>query len=297
MDQTHHDVIVIGGSYSGCAAALQLLRAHRRVCVIDAGERRNRTVPHSHGFITQDGVDPAALATAARADLHAYPTLTWKDDTAIDARQTETGFEITLHDETRVTSAKLILATGVRDILPDIPGLAERWGDTVAACPYCHGYECAQGPIAVIGTGPGSEHQAQLLAEWGQVDFLTQGLVPLDEAMRADLERREVTIRDTPVTAITGRATVSLSDGSTQSYNGIFTATTFAPSSPIPAQLGCEMAENPMGQIITVDEMQATSVPGVFACGDAATFMASVSIAVGKGALAGIACHRDLVFG
>lgn len=292
-----HDVIVIGGSYSGAAAALQLLRAHRRVLVIDAGERRNRTVPHSHGFITQDGADPATLAAAARADLHAYPTLTWIDGTATNARAVQGGFDVTLHDGTTATATKLILATGVRDQLPEIPGLAERWGDSVAACPYCHGYECDKGPIAVIGTGPGSEHQAQLLAEWGQVDFLTRGLVPLDDAMRTDLARRRVTLIDTPVAEISDRATVTLTDGTTRSYNGIFTATTFAPSSPIAAQLGCEMEENPMGRIVKVDGMQATSVPGVFACGDAATFMASVSIAVGKGSLAGIACHRTMVFG
>ncbi len=292
-----HDVIVIGGSYSGAAAALQLLRAHRRVLVIDAGERRNRTVTHSHGFITHDGVDPAVLAAAAHADLHAYPTLTWIDGTATAARATPAGFEVTIHDGTTATGAKLILATGVRDTLPDIPGLAERWGDSVAACPYCHGYECDKGPIAVIGTGPGSEHQAQLLSEWGQVDFLTQGRVPLDDAIRADLARRRVTLIDTPVAEISDRATVTLTDGATKPYNGIFTATTFAPASPIAMLLGCEIEENPMGQVIKVDGMQATSVPGVFACGDAATFMASVSIAVGKGALAGIACHRDLVFG
>lgn len=297
MTQTpDHDVIIIGGSYAGTAAALQLLRAHRRVLVIDAGERRNRTVPHSHGFITQDGRDPADLARAARRDLEAYPTLTWADGLATAARADGRGFGVSFGDGASATASRLILATGVRDTLPDIAGLAERWGDSVAACPYCHGYECAKGAIAVIGTGPESLHQAQLLSEWGQVDFLTQGLVPLDQAARDALSARGVTITETPLRDITARATIRLIDGTTRDYAGIFTASRFQPTTDIAAQLGCEMEETAMGTTVVANEMQATSVGGVFACGDLASPMASVSNAVGKGAVAGVATHQSLVF-
>lgn len=291
-----HDVIIIGGSYAGSAAALQLLRAHRRVLVIDAGQRRNDTVPKSHGFITQDGRDPADLARAARRDLEAYPTLTWADGAATTARADAQGFVVTYGDGKSATAARLILATGVRDTLPEIAGLAERWGDSVAACPYCHGYECAKGAIAVIGTGPESLHQAQLLSEWGQVDFLTQGIVPLDKAAQDDLSARGVTIMEAPVHEISGRATIRLADDTTRDYAGIFTATRIQPATDIAAQLGCEMEETAMGTTVVANAMQATSVDGVFACGDLATPMASVSNAVGKGTIAGVATHQSLVF-
>lgn len=296
-DIPHYDVIVIGGSYAGAAAALQLLRAHRHVLVVDAGERRNRTVLHSQGFITQDGRDPAALAAEARRDLEAYPTLTWVAGVATTARATDRGFAVTFGDSTTATATKLILATGVRDTLPDIAGLAERWGDSVASCPYCHGYECAKGAIAVIGTGPMSLHQAQLLSEWGQVDFLTEGLVQLEPEVHADLTARGVMIIETPLREITNRATITLEDGTSRDYAGIFTSSRIDPASDIAAQLGCEMEETAMGVTVKVNEMQATSVDGVFACGDLATPMASVSIAVGKGAVAGVATHQSLVFG
>ena len=290
-----HDVIIIGGSYSGMAAALQLLRARRSVLIIDGGKRRNRTASHSHGFLGQDGVDPAALARVAREQLHAYPTLTWLDGEVEQATGTRDDFQVACGGTT-YSARRLLLAIGVSDRLPEIPGLAERWGRSIFHCPYCHGYELDQGRIGVIATGPMSIHQAQLLPEWGDVTFLTNGAVTLDGATRNMLAARGVTIEEETIDGVDGEADVVLGNGTRLGFDGLFTASKASPSTPIAERLGCVLMETPMGIQIRTDDMKETSIPGAFACGDAARVPHSVSLAVGDGAWAGATIHRSLVF-
>lgn len=291
------DVIVVGGSYAGMAAALQLLRARRKVMIIDAGQRRNRFASHSHGFVGQDGVDPAEIAASARTQLEAYPTLTWVDGLAQGARGTRDAFTVTTADGAGHEGRRLLLATGVSDDLPDVPGLAERWGQSVFHCPYCHGYELNQGRIGVIATGPMSVHQAQLLPEWGEITFLTNGEVALDDDARADLSRRGVTVEEAPIDRLAGHADVVLTDGRTLPFAGLFTATQTSPASPLAEALGCAMVETPMGRQVQTEASKETTVPGAYACGDVARLPHSVSLAVGDGAWAGANIHRSLVFG
>ena len=159
------DVIIVGGSYAGCAAALQLARARRKVLVIDAGARRNRFAAHAHGFLGADGMDPAALAAKGRAEVTAYSTVTWVEDVADAARKTDHGFAIKLAAGVEHTAKTVILALGMSDELPNIPGVAERWGKTIFHCPYCHGYELDQGKMAVLATTPMSVHHGMMLPE------------------------------------------------------------------------------------------------------------------------------------
>jgi thioredoxin reductase len=290
-----HDVIIIGGSYSGMAAALQLLRARRSVLIIDGGKRRNRSASHSHGFLGQDGVDPAELARIARAQLAAYPTLTWLDGEVEQAAGAMDDFRVT-SDGATYSARRLLLAIGVSDRLPEIPGLAERWGRSIFHCPYCHGYELDQGRIGVIATGPMSIHQAQLLPEWGNTTFFVNGTFELDQASADELARRGVTVETTRIERIDGDADVVLTDGRRMRFAGLFTAPRNEPSTPIAAQLGCELVETPMGVQIGTSEGKETTVPGVFACGDTARVPHSVSLAVGDGAWAGAQLHRSLVW-
>lgn len=290
------DVIVIGGSYAGMAAALQLLRARRKVLVIDAGQRRNRFASHSHGFLGQDGVDPARIWAEARAQLKAYPTLQWVEGAANAIAGTKDGFEVATDSGEVFSGRRILLATGIADQLPDIPGLAERWGRTVFHCPYCHGFELDQGRIGVIAAGPMSVHQAQILPEWGSVTFLTRNILTLEEDQRADLSKRGVMIEETPVLQITGDADVELGDGRVLSFAGLFVATRTAPASPLAEAVGCTLAETRMGTQIKTGESKETSIPGIFACGDVARAPHSVSLAVGDGAWAGAQLHRSLVF-
>jgi thioredoxin reductase len=291
----NYDVIVIGGSYAGMAAALQLLRARRSVLIVDAGKRRNRTATHSHGFLGQDGVDPAALARMARMQVMAYPTLTWVDGEAERVTGAKDAFQVECSGQSYM-GRRILFATGVLDRLPEIPGLQERWGRRVFHCPYCHGYELNQGTIGVIATGPMSIHQAQLVAEWGNTTFFANAALEIEQASADELASRGIRVEPTSIRAIEGDAEVVLVDGRRQAFAGLFTAPRNAPATPVAEQLGCEMAETPFGTQIWTSDNKETSVPGAFACGDVARMPHSLSLAVADGAWAGAQLHRSLVW-
>jgi thioredoxin reductase len=175
------DVIIVGGSYAGMAAALQLVRARRKVLVIDAGQRRNRFASSSHGFLTRDGESPDAIAAEAKKQLLAYPTVTWEGGKAVSAAGKVDAFSVEAEKGETYEARRLILATGITDILPDIPGLVERWGKTVFHCPYCHGYELNEGRLGVLATGPLSVHQALMIPDWGKTTFFTNSVCSPDE--------------------------------------------------------------------------------------------------------------------
>lgn len=292
----HHDVIVIGGSYAGMAATLQLVRARRSVLVIDAGERRNRFASHSHGFLGQDGVPPGQIAANARRQLETYPTLTWLDGRAEAVSGHVDGFTVTIAEGELHRGRRILLAVGVADQLPPIAGLAERWGKAVFHCPYCHGYEIGQGRIGIIGTGPMSIHQAELLTDWGEVTLLANGAVELDRDARSTLQRRGVTIEETRIDQLEGHADVAMTDGRRLRFAGLFTASRTAPSGSLVEAMGCALEETPIGTQVRTDAENKTSVPGVFACGDVARVPHSVSLAVGNGAIAGAQVHRSLLW-
>ena len=291
-----YDVIAIGGSYAGMAAALQLVRARRSVLVIDAGQRRNRFASRSHGFLGQDGVDSGEIATTARRQLETYPTLTWLEDRVESVAGEVDAFTATASGGGSYRGRRLLLATGVADQLPAVDGLAERWGQAVFHCPYCHGYELGQGHIGIIGASPMSIHQAELLTDWGNVTLLVNNAVDLSQEARSILEHRGVTIEETPINRIEGHADVAMADGRRLSFAGLFTATRTAPASSLAETMGCALEETPMGIQIRTDAESKTSVTGVFACGDVARAPHSVSLAVGNGAMAGAQVHRSLLW-
>lgn len=292
----NYDVIVIGGSYAGMAAALQLVRARRNVLVIDEGKRRNRAATHSHGFLTQDGADSAVMASTARAQLEAYPTLSWAEDLVVSASGARDAFIVGTAATDAFGARRLLLAAGVSDTLPQVEGLAERWGRSVFHCPYCHGYELDQGRIGVIAASPMSIHQAQLLPEWGAVTFLTNNVLELDEPALQELSARGVIVETTPIERIEGHADVVLKDGRHLNFAGLFTAPKNAPSTPLAEDIGCAMVETPMGTQIHTSDTKETNIAGVFACGDVARVPHSVSLAVADGAWAGAQIHRSLVW-
>lgn len=294
---TEFDVIVVGGSYAGLSAATQLARARRRVLVIDAGQRRNRYAQHSHGFLGQDGREAAAIAAEGRAQLLKYPTVQWLEGAAAQATPLARGFRITLTDGRGFDAQALVLATGVVDELPALPGLAERWGTSVFHCPYCHGYELMEGRIGVLATSELSMHHALMLPDWGQVTlFLNETFEP-DVEQLASMARRGVTIERTAVRRIAGHATVELADGRAIDMAGLFVVSRTHSGSPLAEQLGCEMEEGPTGLFVRTDATKATSVAGVFACGDSARAAGNVAMAVADGAMAGVAAHRLTIFG
>jgi thioredoxin reductase len=288
------DAVVVGGSFAGMSAAMQLARARRELVVIDSGLRRNRFAARSHGFLGQDGRAPEAIVAEAKAQLLAYPNVRWLQATAASAERRAGGFAVATQDET-LLSKRLVLATGVIDDLPPLEGLTERWGKSVFHCPYCHGYELNKGRIGVLASGPMSIHQALLLPDWGTVTlFLNDSFEP-DEAQSAALAERGVTTERARVARLTDAATVELSDGQRVVLDGLFTLSTTRMASPLAEQLGCAFDQGPLGPFISRSGLLETTIPGVFACGDAARAFGNVAIAVGDGAMAGASAHRSLI--
>lgn len=292
-----HDVIIVGGSYAGLSAALMLARARRDILIIDGGKRRNRFAGHSHGFLTQDGTLASEIAAEGRAQVRKYPTVTWLDGDAADASAADGAFSVTVAGQ-RHDARRMIIAIGLRDELPAVPGLAERWGKSVFHCPYCDGYELDQKPVGVLASSPMAMHHALMLPDWGPTTLFLNASFEPDAEQSAQLDARGVTIEATPVIRIEGdRAGVVLADGRRVDVEGLFTATRISPSSPIATDLGCDMEEGPAGPFVKTDAMRQTSIPGLFACGDIAKPFGSVAQAVGDGNFTGASVHRSLLIG
>ena len=300
MQRDAYDVVIAGGSWAGLAAALQLGRARRRVLVLDAGLPRNRFAHASHGFLGQDGRSPAVILETFRAQVLAYATVRIREDTAVHASASgEESFTIELASGDLLRAARVILATGIVDLLPPIPGVAERWGRTVLHCPYCHGYEVADRRLGVLATSDLAVHQASLLPDWSpDVTLFTDGIITLDTDQRALLTARGVRVEPRRVTALSGDAPaldgVQLEGGSVFPLDALFTAPPIRLAGTLAEQLGCEIDEGPLGPHIRTDARQQTTVPHVFAAGDAARTTYSATFAAADGAMAGISAHQSL---
>ncbi|KAA6184773.1 NAD(P)/FAD-dependent oxidoreductase [Pseudomonas veronii] len=292
-----HDVIIVGGSYAGLSAGLQLARARRKVLVIDAGLRRNRFAATSHGFLGQDGQAPGIIAAEGRSQLMEYPTVTWVQDSVVQAEAEQGGFSVRTQCNGGFQAKRLILATGVVDELPGIDGLQERWGKRVFHCPYCHGYELGQGRIGVLATSPLAMHHALMLPDWGSTTLFTNGVFTPNAEQQAQLDRRGVSVESAAVTRISGeRADLELADGRIVQLDGVFIMSRTR-LSPLAEQLGCGRVDGPTGPYLHTDETRQTSVAGVFACGDASLAAGSVALAVAEGVRAGVGAHFSLING
>ena len=296
------DVVVAGGSFAGLSAAMQLARARRRVLVVDTGMPRNRFAHASHGFLGQDSRSPAEILGVARSQVLAYPTAELRMDAAMRATAREGAFEVVLASGAVVRAPRLVLATGVVDELPDLPGLRERWGRTVLHCPYCHGYEVAGGRLGVLAVGEASMHQALLLPDWsGDVTLFTNGTFePAADQQRA-LAARGVRVDSRPVVEVVGEGeglegvrVQGGADGAVVGLDALFTASRTRMASPLAEQLGCGLDDGPFGPVIRTDAWKETTVPGVYAAGDVARAPHNATWASADGVTAGIGAHRSL---
>lgn len=292
------DVIIIGGGFAGLSAAMQLARARRSILLVDASKPRNRYAAASRGFLGQDGVAPADIMRLGLGQLSAYPTVSVFHGEATSARAEDGGFRLALSDGREAHARRVVLATGVTDALP-LPSMQPRWGVSVLHCPYCHGYEVRDRPIAVIAAHPMAVHQALLLPDWGPTTYFTQGRFEPTDDEAAQLAARGVAVERTPVIELLGEGATTralrLADGREVPAEAVFTAPATRVTSPFAAELGCAFAEGMTGPHIQVDPMQQTTVEGVFAAGDAAAPMHNATLASAAGVLAGVAAHRSLV--
>ena len=294
------DAIIIGGSFAGLSAAMYIARARRSVCIIDTGSPRNRFAAHSHGFFAQDGSEPGTMLATARAQVAAYPTAAFLEGEAISAAREPDGFSVKVATAEVLESRRLVLAFGISDELPAIPGLAERWGKSVLHCPYCHGFEFSGQRMGVLYISPRSIQQAILIADWGPTTLYLNGAPEPDDESLAQLQKRGVAIEPSPVRALHGEgaqlSAIELIDGRTPGVDALYLGPRTCLNSEIAQQLGCELEEGVFGSIIRTDDAKMTTVPGVYATGDITRSVHNVTWASADGVTAGMAVHRSLVF-
>jgi thioredoxin reductase len=288
-----YDVAVVGGGAAGLSAALVLGRARRRVAVIDGGAPRNAPAAHMHGFLSRDGMDPAALLVAGRAEVAGYGVKLISGQVEAIAP----GFVVRLAGGGELLARRVLVTTGVTDGLPDVAGARERWGRDLLHCPYCHGWEVRDQPLGVLGTIPGSVQHALLVRQWSDDVVFFAHTYPLTADERRQLDARGVAVVPGPVTRLVVEddrlAGVGLGDGTVVPRAAVFIrpATTPHPDGLLPA-LGC--ATDDAGFAV-VDATGRTSVPGVWAAGNVVDPRAQVITAAGAGSAAAIAINADLV--
>lgn len=292
-----YDVIIVGGSYAGLSAALVLGRSLRRVLVIDAGLPANRQTLHAHGFLTRDGQTPAELSAIAREQVSQYPTVQFWSDLAVTAESITDGFRVTTAGGVQFQARKLLLATGLADIMPNLPGFAECWGRSVLHCPYCHGYEVHGQPLGIVANGETAYELATLIQHWSnQLTLFTNGPSTLTELQRQTLEQLRIPIVETTIAAIeheTGLLTaLLLTNGDRVRPRAVFARVPFRQHTDLANQLGCALTE---AGLIEATEFGETNVSGVFAAGDTTTLFRQLTIAVANGAKAGAWMNRELI--
>lgn len=290
------DVIVIGGSYAGLSAALSLGRSLRKTLVIDSGTPCNKQTPHSHNFLTNDGKTPAEISAAAKKQVELYKTVEFYKGLAVTGIKNGKEFEISTEKGDTFRSRKLIFASGIRDIMPDIKGFSECWGISVIHCPYCHGYEFRGELTGILANGESAFELSKLVFNLTKgLTIYTNGTSELTAEQSEELKRNKIKIEENGISEIIHNKghikKLVFSDGSTEKLKALYTKIPFTQQCNIPSHLGCEMSS--AGHYIA-DNMQKTNVEGVFLCGDNIFPMRSVSAAVFTGTMAGAAVNKEL---
>ncbi|AWT47464.1 MULTISPECIES: NAD(P)/FAD-dependent oxidoreductase [Streptomyces] len=296
-----YEVIVVGGGAAGLSAALVLGRARRRTLVVDAGEPRNAPSAHMQGFLSRDGMAPAEFLAVGREEIARYGVELVRDR-AVDARRAD-GFLVTLAGGRTVRARHLVVATGLRDELPDVPGVAERFGRDVLHCPYCHGWEVRDQAFGVLATSPLSAHQALMVTQWSKDVTLFLHTVAESELTAEDLRRLATAgVRIVPgevaglVVEDDRLAGVRLADGTVHAREAVFVAPRAVPRNELLQRLGAELRDTPFGAYPVIDERGQTTVPGLWAAGNASGFAEQVINAASRGYRAGAAINGELLF-
>jgi thioredoxin reductase len=290
------DVVVIGGGAAGLSAALVLSRARRTVLVVDAGQPRNAPATHMHGYLSRDGMPPQELLTTGRHEVQSYGGEILAGTVTDLIPDGPSGFWVLLADGQRITARRLLVTTGLRDELPDIPGLRDRWARDVLHCPYCHGHEVRDRPLGVLGGTPGAARYAQIVRQWSHdlVYFTPPDTLTATE--RTELLARAIVVIEDAIDRVIVvddvLSGVQLADGRVVPRDALFVPPRFVPNSRLLIGLGCDVDAD--GWLV-VDGTGRTSVPGVWAAGNVVDPRAQVITAAGAGSAAAIALNADLV--
>ena len=291
------DVIIIGGSYSGLAASMALGRALRKVLIIDSAMPCNRQTPHSHNFLTQDGSTPQAIATSARKQVQHYKTVHFFDGLATKGNKTESGFEIETSNGETFQSTKLVIATGIKDIMLPIEGYAECWGISVLHCPYCHGYEVRNEITGILGNGEYGYEFSALISNWtSDLTLYTNGKSTLTKNQIDKLVKRHIQVVEDEIFKLEHEngylQNILFKNGNSVPIKALYARSPFVQHSDIPQSLGCELTED---GYIKVNSEQKTTVHGIFASGDNTTRLRTVANAVAMGTTAGMMANKELI--
>lgn len=292
------DVIIVGGSYSGLAAAMALGRALKKVLIIDNGKPCNRQTPYSHNFITNDGKSPAEIAALATLQVKRYDTVSFFHGLAENAHKTENGFEVEINSGEKFTAKKLIFATGIKDLLPSVEGLAACWGISVLHCPFCHGYEVKNEKTGIIDNGDTGFDFSRLISNWTKdLTLFTNGPSALTAVQKSKLNQHHISVNEKPIRQIEHTdgyiKNIVFTDGTTFPVKAVYAPVPFEQHCNIPQSLGCEFTED---GYVKVNALQETTVNGVYACGDNAARMRTVANAVAMGTTAGMTASKKMIF-
>jgi thioredoxin reductase len=295
------EVVVVGGGAAGLSAALVLGRARRRTLVVDAGEPRNAPSAHMQGYLSRDGMSPAEFLAVGREEIARYGVELVRDRVVAAARDED--FTVVLASGRTVRARQLVVATGLKDELPPVPGLAGRFGRDVVHCPYCHGWEVRDRPTGVLATSPLSVHQALMVTQWSKDVRLFLHQVSESELTDEDLRRLAVAgVAVVPgevaelVVAEDRLTGVRLADRTVHDREVLYVAPRAVPQNELLVRLGAEMRETPFGSYPVIDERGLTTVPGLWAAGNASGFAEQVVNAAGRGYRAGAAINGELLF-
>jgi thioredoxin reductase len=295
-----YDVIIIGGSYAGLSAAMTLGRARRTVLLIDNGKPCNRQTPHAHNLITHDGDTPAAITQKAKEQVAAYPTVTFLSGKATHLSGETGSFKIETETGLAFSARKIILATGVQDIPLPLPGFSACWGISVLHCPYCHGYEVADTPLGIIANGETAFELTRLIHQWSNnLTLFTNGVSTLTSAQQQKFHSKGIEVVEKEIDALVHEngylQQLTFKDGSHHPLRALFARGGIRQPSFI-AQTSCALqTEGMFTGLIQVDDFGKTTVPGIYAAGDNATPMRSLSTAMAAGMKAGAVTNHELI--
>jgi len=298
-ENKNYDAVIIGGSYAGLSAALSMARALKNVLIIDGQNPCNRQTPHSHNFITQDGVAPGEITKLALAQVLAYPTAQLVIDHALAVMGVNDNFRIATATGAVYNAKKLLFATGIKDMMPAIPGFSECWGISIIHCPYCHGYEYHGKNTGILMTGDAAAEHAEFINNWtDKLTIFTDGDASISIGKQESLAAKGIDIVEKKIHRFQHNAgqlsAIEFMDGEQLPLEAMYAKPAFTQHCTIPEIMGCSLTA---AGYLKVNEFNKTTVSGVYAAGDNVSPMRSVSGAVAAGTLAGAMMSRELILG
>lgn len=296
LSNNQFEVIIIGGSYAGLSAAMSLGRSLRKVLIIDSGVPCNRSTPNSHNFLTQDGKAPADISELSREQVLAYDTVEIRNDLVVDCELVDNKFNVKTKSGQEYIGQKVLFASGIKDLLPEIEGFAECWGKSAIHCPYCHGYEYRDKKTGILANGDGAIHSAKLVSNLTEdLSIFTHGPADFSSEQIDSLKIKNINIIETPVKSIKHEngymSHLVFEDDSTMEIDALYARLPFEQNSELPEKMGCEIDEQ---NFISINNFQETNIAGVFAAGDNSSGMRSLANAIAAGSLAGAIINSQL---